>query len=151
MFANFFNDYEYDRFQNLDLRFVLGGGLGFKAVRTERTVLDLLGGLAYNRETFDPVRPALKFTRNSAEAYWGDDFNYKLSSATVLNQSFRMFNNLTTTGSYRMNFDLGATTKLSKFLTWNVGISDRYLSSPVAGRKKNDFLYTTGIGFTFAK
>ena len=69
----------------------------------------------------------------------------------MLNQSFRMFNNLTTSGDYRMNFDLGATTKLSKFLTWNVGISDRFLSSPVAGRKKNDFLYQTGIGVTFAK
>jgi len=26
MFVNLFNDWEYDKFQNLDLRFVLGGG-----------------------------------------------------------------------------------------------------------------------------
>ena len=36
MFVNMFNDWEYDRFQNLDLRFVVGGGLGFHAVKTEK-------------------------------------------------------------------------------------------------------------------
>ena len=29
LFVNVFNDYEYDQFQNLDLRFVVGGGLRF--------------------------------------------------------------------------------------------------------------------------
>lgn len=151
LFANFFNDYEFDKFQNLDLRFVLGAGLGFKAIRTERSVLDILGGLAYNRETFDPARPAVKFTRSGADAYWGDDFTFKLSNTTVLNQNFRMFNSLNDSNRWRMNFDLSATTKISKSLTWNIGISDRFLNLPVAGRKKNDFLYTTGIGITFAQ
>ena len=48
---NFFNDYEYDRFQNLDLRFVLGGGAGFSALKTDRQQLALLAGFAYNRES----------------------------------------------------------------------------------------------------
>jgi hypothetical protein len=62
-----------------------------------------------------------------------------------------MFNNLSNTGAYRQNFDIGASTQVLKWLTWNIGLSDRYLSNPVAGRKKNDFLYTTGFGFTFAR
>jgi hypothetical protein len=32
---------------------VLGGGIGYHAIRNERTRLDLLGGLAMNREYFD--------------------------------------------------------------------------------------------------
>jgi putative salt-induced outer membrane protein YdiY len=146
VFFNGFNDYEYDKFQSLDLRFVIGGGVGYNVIKNDRTRLDLLGGLAYNRESFST---GLK--RNSTDAYWGDDYNYKLSAATNLYQSFRMFNSLNDTGRYRVNFDVGATTKLTKWLTWNLALSDRYLSRPVAGRKTNDWIYTTGLGFTFAQ
>jgi hypothetical protein len=72
-----------------------------------------------------------------------------MSGATSLVQSFRMFNDLTNTGDYRVNFDVGASTRLSKWLNWNVSLSDRYLNHPAAGRKTNDFLYTTGLGITF--
>jgi putative salt-induced outer membrane protein YdiY len=145
-FLNVFNDYEYDRFQNLDLRFVLGGGAGVNLLKSERVRLDLLGGGAYNRETF-----ATPLTRDSAEAYWGNDYNNKLNSITTIVQSFRMFNNLSETGDYRVNFDLGSTTKLGKWLNWNLNFSDRYLSNPAIGRKRNDVLYSTGIGVTFAQ
>ena len=150
MFVNTFNDWEYDRFQNLDLRTVLGGGLGYTAWKAEKGRLDLLGGAAWNREKFDPS-PKPTFVRNSAEAYWGDDFNYTLNARTSLYQNFRMFNNLTNTGAYRVNFDIGARMQVFKWLTWNVAASDRYLSNPVPGRFRNDFLYTTGLGVSFAR
>ena len=146
LFVNVFNDYEYDRFQDLDLRFVLGGGLGFHAVKTKRSRLDLLGGADFNRSSF-----STPLTRKSAELYWGNEYSLKLNAATSLVQSFRMFNDLSHSGDYRMNFDIGASTKLSKWLTWNVSLSDRYLNNPAQGRKANDLLYTTGIGITFAK
>jgi hypothetical protein len=146
LFLNVFNDYEYDRFQDLDLRFVIGGGAGFHAVKTDRNRLDLLTGAAYSRASF-----STPLVRNSAELYWGDEYSLKLGSATTLTQSYRMFNNLSQTGEYRVNFDLGLGTKITKWLTWNVSVSDRYLSNPAAGRKTNDFLYTTGVGITFAR
>jgi putative salt-induced outer membrane protein len=146
LFVNVFNDYEYDKFQNLDLRFVLGGGFGWHAVKTERSKFDLLGGGDFNRSSFSS-----QATQKSGEFYWGDEYSLKVAAATSLVQSFRMFNNLTTTGSYRVNFDIGMSTKLSKRFNWNVSVSDRYLNKPAAGRKDNDFLYTTGLGITFAK
>ncbi len=151
LFVNTFNDYEYDRFQDLDLRFVLGGGLGYNVLKGERGRLDAVGGMAYTHAKFSPPSPAAELVRNSADAYWGEDCTYKLSEATSLVQGFRMFNNLSETGQYRVNFDLTANTRLLKWLTWNLGFSDRYLSNPVAGRKSNDILYTTGIGITFAR
>ena len=146
LFVNVFNDYEYDRFQNLDLRFVVGGGFGFHAVKTERSILDVLGGVDYNRSSF-----STPLTRNSAEAFWGDEYSLKLTGTSSLVQSFRMFNDLSDTGAYRMNVDLGVATKVRKWLSWNVALSDRYLSNPVPGRKTNDWLYTTGLGLTFGR
>ena len=151
IFFNGFNDYEYDQFQDLDLRMALGGGAGYEVWSRESGRLSAVGGLAWNREAFGSSGPAAAFTRNSAEAYWGDDFNYKLNARTNLVQGFRMFNNLSDVGQYRMNFDLGATTQLTKWLNWNIALSDRYLSNPVPGRKNSDFLYSTGLGFCWAR
>jgi hypothetical protein len=148
--ANAFNDYEYDKFQSLDLRVVLGGGLGYQAWTAENGRLVLVAGGAWNREKFSPV-DAAAFVRNSAEAYWGNDFNYKLNARTSLVQNFRMFNNLSETGEYRVNFDISSVTQLTRWLTWNIALSDRYLSNPVIGRRNNDLLYSTGIGFSFAR
>ncbi len=146
LFVNTFNDYEYDKFQNLDLRFVIGGGFGFHAVKGEHAALDFLGGIDYNHASF-----STPLTRSNAEAFWGDEYVLKLSAVTTLNQSFRMFNDLQDTGTYRINFDLGFATRLKRWLTWNVALSDRFLSNPVPGRKTNDWLYSTGLGMTFGK
>ncbi len=146
LFLSAFNDYEYDRFQNLDLRFVIGGGAGYHAWKTDRSRMDLLAGIAYNRSSF-----STPLIRKSAEFYWGDEYSLKIGSSTSLVQSFRMFNDLTNTGIYRVNFDIGLSTTIFKWLSWNVSLSNRYLSDPAPGRKTNDFLYTTGLGITFAK
>jgi len=146
LFVNLFNDYEYDEFQSLDLRFVVGGGFGYSVVKKETTQLDLVGGGAYNHEKF-----STPLTRNSGEVYWGNNLMHKFSKSTSLNQSLRMFNNLSNTGEYRMNFDLGTATTLKKWLSWQFTFSDRYLSNPVIDHKKNDVLLTTGLRFTFAR
>jgi putative salt-induced outer membrane protein YdiY len=148
---NTFNDYEYDKFQSLDLRFVIGGGLGYRAWKSSRGALAIQAGVDYDHDKFSPAAPAVAFSRSSSEAYWGDDFTYKVNGSTSIVQDFRMFDNLSDTGAYRANFDLSSNTKLRKWLVWNLSFSDRYLSDPVAGRKTNDVLYTTGVGVTFGK
>ncbi len=145
-FVNVFNDYEHDRFQNLDLRFVLGGGGGYNAIKRDRLRLDVLAGGDYERENFGSG-----IHRNSAEASFGNELLYKVSGVTTLNQSFRFFSNLTDTGQYRVNFDLGAVTTLKKWLGWQVTASDRFLSNPVFGRQRNDLLLSTGFRVSFAK
>ncbi len=52
-----FTDFEYDAFQHLDLRNLLGGGLGYHLVKTEKTTFDLLGGGDFEQEYFSPNPP----------------------------------------------------------------------------------------------
>jgi hypothetical protein len=40
---------------------------------------------------------------------------------------------------------------VSSWLVWNLALSNRLLSNPLPGRKKNDFLYSTGLGITFGR
>ena len=139
-------DLESDEFQDLDLRFVPAGGLGFHAVKHERTVFDLFGGGALNREFF-----STGVKRTSGEILAGDDLVYKLSSITSLHQRLTFYPNVSRPGEYRTNFDLSAATTLKKWLAWQLSASDRLLSDPLPGKKKNDFIFTTGLRVTFAK
>ena len=150
MFINGFNDYEFDEFQSLDLRVVLGGGVGYHLWRGKKGHMDVVGGVAWNREKFNPD-PDPTFTRNSAEAYWGNNLGYDLNSRTTRPPAFRRINNMTNSRDYRTNFDLGAATELTEWLTWNVSLSDRFLSNPLPGRQSNDLLYSTGLGFSFGR
>jgi putative salt-induced outer membrane protein len=145
-FLSALNEYEHDRFQNLDLRFVLGGGPGYNAIRRDRTRLDVLAGADYERENF-----MSQIHRNSAEANFGDELLYRLSGVTTINQSSRFFSNLSEGGEYRVNFDLGAVTTLKKWLGWQLTASDRFLSNPVFGKQRNDVLLSTGFRVSFAK
>lgn len=150
LLANGFNDYEYDKFQSLDLRVVIGAGLGYQFWNADAGRMALVAGGAWDRQRFSPATIP-SFVRRSAEAFWGDDFNYKLNTRTSLVQTFRMFNDLSDTGQYRMNFDVNLVTQLTKWMNWNISLSDRYLSNPALDRKRNDLLYTTGLGFTFTR
>jgi hypothetical protein len=159
LFAGVFNDYEYDKFQHLDLRFVLGGSFGYHAMKTGRSQMDVLGGFDYNRASyFNPavttgstITPATTTATSAGEIMLGDDYSLKLGANTSLVQSFRAFDSMGDTSAYRLNFDVGASTKIAKWLTWNVSLSDRDNHKPAAGRKNNDFLYSTGLGITFAR
>jgi putative salt-induced outer membrane protein YdiY len=140
-------DLEYDKFQNLDLRGVFGGGAGRHVIKTETTVLDLFGGGALNKEFFSNG-----VSRTSGEVQLGDLLNYKVNKSFSITQSLVFFPNVSETGEYRMNFDLAAVTTLKRWLGWHVTVSDRYLSNPIlAGIKKNDLLLTTGFRISFAK
>ena len=52
--ADFFNN----SLQNLDLRYILGGGIGFHAIKTPATTLDLLAGINYTHESFTGLMQA---------------------------------------------------------------------------------------------
>lgn len=144
-FAFGFNDLEFDEFQKLDLRFVVGGGGGYHVFKRDKSFLDLFGGASLNKEFFqDNIR------RSSGEALLGDELVYAWKT-TTFSQKFVIYPNLTRTGSYRVNWDSGAVTKINSWLSWQISVGDRFLSDPVPGARKNDVIGTTGIRLTFAR
>jgi putative salt-induced outer membrane protein YdiY len=152
-----FTDFEYDQFQNLDLRNVIGGGTGYHAIKTKTTTFDLFAGGDFDQDFFGaiaatattPAKPAI--TRKSGEIDLGETFNAKLNNRTTLTEQFSLYPNVSDTGAYRFQFDTTAATKLKNWLGWQVTYSDRYLSNPLPGFKKNDLLLSTGVRLTFGK
>ena len=142
-FAFAFTDFDHDRFQQLDLRNVLGGGLGYHMVKTDITNFDIFAGGSFNQEYFTTL------TRRSGEALVGESLDHKLSSAFSIKERLEFYPDLSSLGDYRVVFDTAAITKLSKFLSWQVDASDRYITNPVNGLKGNDLLFTTGVRVAF--
>jgi putative salt-induced outer membrane protein YdiY len=138
-------DFQTDDLQNLDLRSVFGGGLGFHAVNSLRTTLDFLGGINYTREKYST------FTRNFPAASIGEEFMHKLHGGTIITQQMYIYPDLLNTGEYRGTFTFGTVTKMNKWMGWQNSFSDIYVSNPPVGKKQNDIIFTTGLSLTFLR
>lgn len=136
-------DFQTDALQNLNLRSVLGGGLGFHLIATDRTTLDVLGGLNYTRESY------IGLERNFAALTLGEELMHKLGASTAITEKFYMFPDLSHTGQYRGTFNFGTVTKISKWLGWQNAFGDIYVTNPPVGKKQNDVQLTTGINVAF--
>jgi putative salt-induced outer membrane protein YdiY len=138
-------DLENDKFQKLDLRLVLAAGLGFHVKKTETTTFDVFGGGAYNKELFqNGIR------RNTSEVLIGEESSHKLNARSSFRQRAVLYPNLKERGEFRFAFDSSLVTNLYRALSWQVTLSDRYLSNPpFVTLKKNDLLFTTGLRFNF--
>jgi putative salt-induced outer membrane protein YdiY len=138
-----------DALQDLNLRSVVGGGLGLHAIKEPSTTLDLLGGFAYTRENYTQLAPLPHLIHNFAAAQIGDEFMHKMAKSTVITQKAYFFPDLSEGGEYRATFDLGTVTKINKWLGWQNMFADVYVTNPPTGKKKNDVVFTTGLNVTF--
>lgn len=140
-------DFEHDELQMLDLRSIVGGGLGWHAINNSRTTLDVLGGFAWTHESYGT---------GLVNSIFGPSIGEQLTHKLSANSSFteKAFFNPYVTGSqagnYRFAFDSGINTKISHWLSWQTTLSDHYVSNPLVGTKGNDLLLSTGLGITFA-
>ncbi len=139
-------DFEYDKPQLLDLRSVLGGGFGYKFIRSERTKLDIFGGATYNRENFSNG-----IKRNSAEALLGNELEFAFNDRINLEQRFSVYPSISDPGRFRSLFDTTVVANINDWLGFQFTVGNRFNSRPVAGAEKNDFLFSTGLRATFGR
>ncbi len=167
--ADFFNN----SLQNLDLRYILGGGIGFHAIKTPNTTLDLLAGINYTHESFSdlvlsqgPPEVTYNHSDSSAALTVGDSFSHKLGKNSVFTQSFLLYPSFSqvniafpdaiTPDNVRIMrgaFNLGFVTKIHKWLGWQVTLADVFDNHPLASNppiERNDITLATGLNFSFA-
>lgn len=138
-------DFEYNELQFLDLRSILGGGAGYHVIAQTDTTLDLYAGANYTRESY-----ATGLRRNIAALTIGDLFRYQLGKATTFNEQLDIYPELSHVGQYRFALDISLATKIKAWLAWQSTVSDRYISDPIPGTVGNDFIFSTGLNFSFS-
>jgi len=162
VYAFAFTDFDSDQLQNLNIRNVLGGGLGYHMIKSKNTEFDVFGGGSFDQEYFsayttaNPTPPPATVlvaaqSRHFAEVVTGESLSTKLGPRTTVSEQVSFFPNLSSIGDYRITMDANAVTKLKTWLGWQVTFSDRYISDPPLGLKGNDVLLSTGLRLTFGK
>jgi putative salt-induced outer membrane protein len=154
LFAFAAADFTHNALQFLNLRQIYSGGLGWHAIKTEKTTFDVLGGVNYTRETYGAgttaTGPTTGVNRNLPGLTAGETFMHKFGEATVLTEDFTFYPELSDLSQYRFAFDTSATTKIHRWLGWQISINDQYVSNPpILGTKSNDVILTTGLNVTF--
>jgi hypothetical protein len=139
-------DFEHNPIQLLNFRYVLDAGAGYHVVKSMSTTFDLFAGGSYKQDQF-----STGLIVKSVQALVGDELDYKLNNRAGVSERLTFYPNLSQRGQYFVTFDTTATTKLYKWIIWQVTFSDRYLTNPVPGTQKNDLLLTTGLRMTFGK
>ncbi len=153
-------DFMSNALQDLDLRGVYSGGLGVHAVKSDYTTFDISAGLNYTHETYSngtvvtpvttpPTFTSYGVTNRFAALTLGEDLMHKIGKTTVIAEKLYLYPDLSNTGEYRGEFDLGTVTKISKWLGWQNQFSDIYVSNPPEGTKQNDLILTTGLNVSF--
>ena len=144
-----FGNFESDRVQRLELRDVFGGGAGLRAVQSERGTLDVFTGASVNQESF--AASSATPDRVTGELLFGQDASFRMSNRTSVSGRLSFFPNLTVPGEYRAVGDTTASTKLNSWMSWQVTVSNVYVSNPPVGARTNDLLLSTGLRFSLGQ
>src|SRR5262245_60266200 len=134
--------------QGLDLRALVGGGVGRKLLQTNRSNVTLLGGAAFSREKFqgeaDYDSNAELVSALSLETFRFDSPELDLSAGFII------LPNLLTKGRYRLQANGKAKIELWHDLYWSLSVYETYDSNPpIETLRKNDFGITTSLGWSF--
>jgi putative salt-induced outer membrane protein len=149
VFAFASGDFTHDELQDLNIRAIYSGGLGYHLISNPNTTLDLLGGVNYTHESYGGG-PTL-VTRNLAGITLGESGMHKFGKSTTVTEVFYFYPDLSNTSEYRFSFDAASVTQINKWFGLQIGLSDRYVTDPpIIGTKSNDVILTTGVNFTFA-
>jgi len=154
LFAFGSGDFTDDALQDLNLRSIYTGGLGWHAINHPSTTLDLLAGVNYTRETYSggPTAAAPNGTnvaRNLPGLTAGEVFMHKFGASTTFTEDFEFYPDLSDFSQYRFSLDSGLVMKISKWLGWQTTLSDRYVTNPpIVGTKSNDVILSTGLNIT---
>jgi putative salt-induced outer membrane protein YdiY len=131
----------------LDLRSLVGGGLGRFFIQTNRTLLSLGGGLGVTWEDFSTVE-----SRSSTELILA--LNYSIFTYdypnTDISVALVVFPSLTESGRVRVEFDSSLRRELVKDFYFNLTLFDSFDNkNPVEGAEENDWGVVTSIGWSF--
>ena len=138
-------DFERDRPKKLNFRSVVGGGFGMHLIKKDRTELDTLFGGAWNR-TWQVGNDT-----DTPEALAGATFKHRFHEKLRVQNSFTFFQNVTDRDEYRFLFDATLTADVTKRIGIFFTVGDRFNNEPIGTSKRNDFLFTTGMKWSFGK
>lgn len=133
-----------DQFKDINLRTVIGPGLGYQFWDDEKKVLGLEGGLAFINENHTEAADDSWISGRLAA-----DFQYNFSQKLIIKDKLEIYPSIEQGGEYQLRNEAGILTELTS--DWSLNFTNIYErnSDPEPGIKKNDIAWQTGLQYKF--
>jgi len=139
---------EKNESQGLDLRLLVGGGVGRRLVQSNRSNIALIVGAAFSEEKYQD-RTEYDSNAEIISAIGFDTFRFE-HPELELSTSFVVLPNLLTKGRYRLQANGKARIEILRNFYWSLTVYETYDSDPPSETsRRNDFGISTSIGWSF--
>lgn len=139
---------ETNKLQNVDSRYMINSGAGYKVINSDVTSFDLFTGLGYSQTNFGRTIPPTTDTRQGFEILLGEESSHQLSETSSIKQRFVYYPNTSKLGT-RSTLDISLATVVADGWTMNAGLAMTYYSKPSEKYKKTNSLITFGFGYKY--
>lgn len=145
-FAAVFGQGDHNEELNLDLRGLVGAGVGRILVQSNRVIFSPYAGLTYTQERYtgEPVQ-------NRAETTLGvrlDWFTFGDYKTDLVFQE-QTYIDVKDAGRVRVEVNSNFKQEVVKDLYWSVNLLESFNAAPPAGNKKNDLTLSMSLGWSF--
>ncbi len=143
---NFFGlsmDARRDSFADIDYRVSFNATYGYYLIDNDKTVLSVEAGLGLTIEDLGLGNDS--YLNGLIEQQFSHEFNGHAKVYESLSYSPR-FEDL---ADYRIEFEAGLETKITKTISFKFGLKNRYASVPALGKKKNDLKLFSSLSYKF--
>jgi hypothetical protein len=135
--------FDHNFSQGLSLQQTYAGGVGWTAILTAATELDLKAGLSYISQEF-----ATGPRQDLIGSIFSEGYIHHFHRGWILTQQLNITPAWNNTSALAANGSVMFTMPIYKRMNFTTGIIDAYLHDPAPGFKKNSFQFTTGITYT---
>jgi putative salt-induced outer membrane protein len=142
------SEVETNKIQNIDSRYSVNAGAGFKLIKTDETSFDLFTGLGYSDTRFGTTIPPSPTNKKGVEFLIGEESTHKLSSTSSIKQRWAIYPGSSNIGT-RSTFDISLVTVVANGWTMNASAAISYTSKPSNNFNKTSSLITFGFGYKY--
>ncbi len=142
------SELETNKIQNIDSRYSLNIGAGFKAIQTEESNFDLFTGIGYSETQFGTTIPPSSTNKRGFEFLLGEESTHKINATSSIKQRWAIYPGTGDIGT-RSTFDINLTTVVANDWTLNAGASFSYTSKPSNNFSNTNSLITFGFGYKY--
>jgi putative salt-induced outer membrane protein YdiY len=142
-------EFENNQPQNIQSRYVVNTGAGYKMIRTPETSFDVFYGLGYAETEFSRYSPPKPGIVKGIEFLFGEESSHKINNTSSFKQKWVIYPSTSNNNGFRSTIDMGLATVVANGWTLNVGVNMSYTSKPSAGFPKNSRLISFGFGYKY--
>ncbi len=142
------SEVESNKIQNIDSRYSVNAGAGFKLIKTAETSFDLFTGLGYSDTRFGTTIPPSPSVKKGVEFLIGEESTHKISATSNIKQRWAIYPGSADIGT-RSTFDVSLATVVANGWTMNASAAVSYTSKPSNNFKKTSSLITFGFGYKY--